>query len=87
MKFDSNAERRAYWDILTQTYTPAELEEALNRLHPDTSRVLQLHYLMKYPLRDIAPILNRSMTVVRNHHARGIVQLYKHFNPDWWKRG
>lgn len=86
MKFDSNAERRAYWDVMIQSYSPAQVEEALDRLPPDTSRVLQLHYLMKYPLKDIAPIINRSMTVVRNHHNRGIVRLFKHFNPDWWKR-
>jgi RNA polymerase sigma factor (sigma-70 family) len=86
MKFDSNAERRAYWTVVTEKYTAAQIQEALERMPPDTSRVLQLHYVMKYPLKDIAKIINRSMAVVRNHHNRGIVKLFKHFNPDYWKR-
>lgn len=80
MKFDNNKERRAYWALVVEKYTAAEIEEALLSMQPDTSRVLQLHYLMKHPLKDIAVIINRSLTIVYNHHNRGIYKLYKHFN-------
>lgn len=86
MKFDSNAERRAFWVVINEQYSPTQIEAALQRMPPETARVLVLHYLMKYPLKDIAKIINRSMTVVYNHHNRGMVQLYKFFHPDWWKR-
>jgi DNA-directed RNA polymerase specialized sigma24 family protein len=85
MKFASNSERRAYWTVVMETYSAAEIEEALRLMPPDTSRVLHLHYNMKYPLKDIEKIMNRSRTTVHNHHARGIIRLYKYFNPDWWK--
>ena len=79
MRFDNNEQRRAFWHQMIEKYSPAEIEEALNTLHPDAARVLQLHYLMKYPLKDIGKIVNRSMTVVRNHHNRGIFKLHQYF--------
>lgn len=80
MKFNSNQERQAYWEEIIQQYSPAQIESALNTLHRDTARVIQLHYLYNHPLKEIGPIINRSMTVVRNHHNRGIVKLHKYFS-------
>lgn len=79
MMFTSQKERQTFWLLMCERYSPAEIEEALLSLQRDTLRVLQLHYLMKYPLKDIAKIMNKSMTTVRNHNARGIVKLRKFF--------
>lgn len=79
MILNSNKERLAYWNLAVEKYTAREIEEALQSMQPGTARVLQLHYAMKYPLKDVAKIINRSMTIVRNHQNRGIYKLYKYF--------
>ncbi len=81
MKFNSNKERRFYWESLNISYSNEEMDKALATLKSDTSKVLQLHYLHKYSLKEIAKLLNRSIAVIRNHHNRGIYKLYRHFNP------
>jgi hypothetical protein len=43
MKFDSNAERRAYWQAVHDTYPSEKIAEALQRMPPACARVLQLH--------------------------------------------
>lgn len=85
MKFADNSERKAYWTVMMETYSADQIEEALQRMPPDTARVLQLHYCMKYPFKEIATMMNKSRTTIQNHHARGIIRLYKYFNPDWYK--
>lgn len=65
--------------MIVAAYPPQQVEAALNTLTPDRSRILQLHYLMKYPFKDIAPIMNRSVSYVRQQHNRGILQLQEYF--------
>lgn len=81
MIFNSNKERRAYWEELHEKYSAFQLEEAFSTLKPDAQKVLRLHYEQGLPIKEIAQQINRSLTVVRNHHNRGIYKLYRYFNP------
>jgi DNA-directed RNA polymerase specialized sigma24 family protein len=81
MKFNSNNERKAYWETLIKEYSPAQLERAFNSLKVDTAKVIDLRYRQQYSMKEIAIIMNRSITVIRNHHNRGIYKLYRFFNP------
>ncbi|HRQ51025.1 MAG TPA: sigma factor-like helix-turn-helix DNA-binding protein, partial [Agriterribacter sp.] len=66
---------------LKATCSTEELEKALNMLKPDTRKVLCLHYQHHRSLQEITVLISRSITVVRNHHNRGIYKLYRYFNP------
>jgi DNA-directed RNA polymerase specialized sigma24 family protein len=81
VKFDSNTERKAYWELIHSQYTASQLQEAMRTLKPDAQRVLDLHYNQQYSLQEITVLVNRSISVVRNHHNRGIYKLYRYFNP------
>lgn len=81
MKFNSNKERVAYWERLVKEYPEAELNQAFETLKLDTAKVIKLCYQQQYSLKEIAVIMNRSITVIRNHHNRGIYKLYRYFNP------
>jgi DNA-directed RNA polymerase specialized sigma24 family protein len=82
MKFNSNKERKTYWEMLIEKYNSDEIEKAIAALKPDTARVICLHYRQHYSLKEITTIMNRSITVIRNHHNRGIYKLYRYFNPN-----
>ena len=81
MKFNSNKERKAYWERLVKEYPVTEIDQAFNTLKPDTAEVVRLCYQQHYSLKEITVIMNRSITVIRNHHNRGIYKLYRYFNP------
>ncbi len=81
MKFNSNKERREYWQLIQTEYPVVELEKALQTLKPDALKVLTLHYHQNYSFNEITIIMQKSITVIRNHHNRGIYKLYRHFNP------
>lgn len=81
MKFNSNKERKAYWEMIESMYPVEELNRAMDTLKEDTKKVLCLHYRQKYSLVQITKLINRSITVVRNHHNRGIYKIYRYFNP------
>lgn len=81
MKFNSNKERKAYWERLIKDYSNAEINKAFDNLKTDTAKVVRLCYQQQYSLKEIAVIMNRSITVIRNHHNRGIYKLYRYFNP------
>ncbi len=81
MKFNSNKERKVYWERLMKDHPVSEINQALNTLKPDTAKVVKLCYRQQYSLKEIAAIMNRSITVIRNHHNRGIYKLYRYFNP------
>lgn len=52
------------------------------KLPPDTLRVMELHYLQQKPLKEVCTILNKSMTVVRNHRNRGLFLLKKIYEAE-----
>lgn len=72
-------ERKKCWQEINARVQPDELEKGLSSLHPDTALVLRLHYQQEYSLQEIVPLLGRSISIVRNHHNRGIFQLQQYF--------
>jgi DNA-directed RNA polymerase specialized sigma24 family protein len=81
MKFNSNKERKAYWDIINEKYCTVEIKKAFDTLKPDAQKILHLRYKESHTFQQISIIMKLSMTVIRNHHNRGIYLLYRHFNP------
>jgi DNA-directed RNA polymerase specialized sigma24 family protein len=81
MKFNSNKERETYWKTLVTTCSATELEKAINTLKTDTAKVIDQRYRKGHSLKEIALNMKRSITVIRNHHNRGIYKLYRYFNP------
>ncbi len=49
------------------------------KLPAETLRVLELHYLQQKSMKEICAILNKSMTVVRNHRNRGLFLLKSYY--------
>lgn len=79
MKFNSNKERRAYWRQMNEEQTKEEIDAALATLKEDTARVITMHYREGFTLPEIINIMEKSGTIIRNHHNRGIFQLHRHF--------
>jgi DNA-directed RNA polymerase specialized sigma24 family protein len=81
MKFNSNKDRANYWETLLNKYTGQEIEEALGNLRPESQIVLLLHYGEGISFKMITVLMRISISVVRNHHNRGMFKLYRYFNP------
>lgn len=81
MKFNTNKERRQYWEELQARHSKEEMEKAMATLKPDAVRVLRLHYFDGHSFDAITQLMERSITVIRNHHNRGIYKLHQYFNP------
>jgi DNA-directed RNA polymerase specialized sigma24 family protein len=81
MKFNSNKERRAYWETMSKKYNAVTIEKALNTLKPEIKQVLVLHYRKKHSFLEITKLVTRSVTVVRMRHNRGVYKMYRYFNP------
>lgn len=79
MLFNSNKERRAFWEEMHKKYSAAQINAALETLKPDSVKVLLLHYSDGHGLPQIAVLMQRSVTVIRDHHNRGIYKLHKYF--------
>ncbi|HLX92976.1 MAG TPA: sigma factor-like helix-turn-helix DNA-binding protein [Puia sp.] len=82
MRFNSNKERSAYWEEMCRQYSESAVKQAIDSLKQDTQEVLHLHYGKGHSLSEIATIMNKSITVIRNHHNRGIFKLHRYFNRD-----
>ena len=82
VEINNKKTRTEFWNMIVAVHTPQQIEAALNTLNTDRSRILQLHYLMKYAFKDIAPIMNRSVSYVRQQHNRGILQLQEYFRKQ-----
>jgi DNA-directed RNA polymerase specialized sigma24 family protein len=81
MKFNSNKERREYWKLVQTKYSLMEINKAMLTLKPEAAKVLSLHYQQNHSFKDISEIMQKSITIIRNHHNRGIYKLYRYFNP------
>lgn len=79
-RLNSNRERKAYWEELSLRYTEDEVQKALASLEPTTRKVLLLYYAESYSFKEICTMIQRSISIVRNHHNRGFFQLYRYFN-------
>lgn len=82
MGLNSNKERQAWWEEMNRKYSKQEIQDAIATLKPDTQTVIRLHYQQQMPLKDIVPILKRTMTVVRTHQVMGIHKLYQYFSNE-----
>ncbi len=80
---NTNKQRKAFWEELTKQIPSAELEKALATIDPTDARVLRWHYMDGHRFPQIVTLLNRSISIVRNHHNRGIYYLQEYFqDPD-----
>lgn len=75
----NNRERKAYWQSLTERYTAAQVEEALQSLPAATARVVRLHHRQGRSLKDIAALTGRSVSTVRNHYTLGMYRMTQYF--------
>lgn len=82
MLITSPKTRRAFWEAMQKTQTPEAIQKALKTLPGDTTKILNLHYGTKHTVKDIAYMLNRSVSYVRHHQNRGIFLLQKHFDNN-----
>jgi len=67
----------AYWEK-AQLRNPADLVQAMGLLRPEMATVLQLHYLEGKTFRQIAGIIGKSLSTVRNHLNRGIFLIFQY---------
>jgi DNA-directed RNA polymerase specialized sigma24 family protein len=81
MYFNSNKDCAVYWQKLTTEKDESILQNAFDKLKPETQMVLLLHYGEGYKFKDIAFLMRLSESVIRNHHSNGIYDLYRFFNP------
>lgn len=51
------------------------MEQALLQIDPLCAKVLAWHYNDQYSFAEITRLLNRSISIVRNHHNSGIFEL------------
>lgn len=79
MPFNNKNELQDWWDEMNKTYSKEEIDQAIATLKPDAQKVIRWHYEHSLPLKDIAPILSRSLTIIRSHQYRGIYLLHKYF--------
>lgn len=80
MGFHNNKARRAYWQELLQQHGIEKIKAALLTLPADTEKVLELHYLSGHSFEEIVTMMNRSISIIRNHHNRGIHLLQRYFD-------
>ena len=48
----------------------------------ETEMVLHLHYRYEKTLKDVALIIGKSISIVYNHHNRGLYMLEKYLNQQ-----
>ncbi|WP_157097963.1 RNA polymerase sigma factor [Niabella ginsenosidivorans] len=79
MGLSNNKERQAWWQAMNRVYSEQQINAAIATLPPDMQQVILLHYKKGIPLREIAPIVNRSMTAIRTRQVMGIYKLWQYF--------
>ena len=82
ISLNTTKEKKEYFNKLIREYSTNEISDAMQSLNKDTSKVLELHFEKGHSLQAISGIMNRSISVIRNHYNRGIFKLYKYFNPN-----
>lgn len=70
-----NQKRRKFWQELVNHFPPDEVEKTLSAIDPISAQVLKWHYNDCHKLSEIVSLLNKSISIVRNHHNRGIFEL------------
>ena len=76
---NSNKQRREFWEKVAGENENGWLEQALLAIDPTSAQVLTWHYIDGYSFKEITDLLHRSISIVRNHHNRGIFELQQYF--------
>jgi RNA polymerase sigma factor (sigma-70 family) len=76
---NTNNARQDFWKNSKSEVPDRTFNEALKSLHPVSALVLRLRYEEDYELNEIAQIIGKSISIVRNHHNRGIFKLQQFF--------
>lgn len=79
---NNNLQRKKYWEYLYREKTPPELQRALSAIHPTSAKVLLWHYRDGHSFDAIRGLLGRSISIVRNHHNRGLFELQQYFHKQ-----
>lgn len=69
------AQRKEFWETLTRENGMEWMTQALTSIDPVNAKVLTWHYVDGYSFSEITLLLQRSISIVRNHHNIGIFQL------------
>ena len=77
-RLNNNKDRRRFWESLAAATNGAGLQRALASIDPTSAMVLRWYYTQGKSFTEITMLLNRSMSIVRNHHNRGIFQLQQY---------
>ena len=81
VQLNTNKQRDAYWKYICGHYSEEQMAKALATLKADAEKVLDLHYCHQLSFIEIARVMNKSVSVVRNHYITSIFRLYVYFNP------
>lgn len=73
------------WAIIAASFPERKLKEAQARFPNDVRYILQLHYVGKMTVGEIAALLGRSETLIRNKLHFGVYRLHRYFFPDPFK--
>jgi len=76
---NTNELRKAYWHSLVREESNIAFEQALAAIDQTSAQVLRWLYVDGYSFKEITVLLNRSISIVRNHHNRGMFQLQQYF--------
>jgi RNA polymerase sigma factor (sigma-70 family) len=76
---NNNKDRRKFWESMADEKGDKTLQEALSKIDPTSAQVLTWHYIDGYSFKEIAALLNRSISIVRNHHNRGMFELQQYY--------
>lgn len=79
VSLNTNRQRKLFWQELLETALPDEIEQGLKSINPTSARVLKWRYLEGHDFPAIVSLLGKSISIVRNHHNRGIFELQKYF--------
>jgi DNA-directed RNA polymerase specialized sigma subunit len=82
MIFKSNKDRAAYWKQIKESYSDEEINQALSTLKPQTLIIIKMRYQEERSFPEIAELIDRSISIARNHHNRGIFLLQKYFSQN-----
>lgn len=82
MKFESDKQRKEFWDSMMASHTSAQFDAAVDSLGEDVARMLRMFYVSGHTLKEIEVIFQRSGMTVRRDLHRGIEKLYQYFQDN-----
>lgn len=67
--------KNEYWERIVND-DRKYLNEAIESLKPETAEVIRLYYFEHKSMLDICLIIDKSISIVRNHYNRGMFLIY-----------